>query len=33
MNQALEFELKNLKDLESANAFLDGAAKDQQVGP
>ena len=31
MNQALEIELKNLKDLESANEFLDSAAKDTQV--
>lgn len=31
LNQALEIELKNLKDLESANEFLDSAAKDTQV--
>ena len=31
MNQALEIELKNLKDLESANEFLDSAAKDTQA--
>jgi len=31
LNQALEIELKNLKDLESANEFLDSAAKDTQA--